>query len=79
MALHLPSYVQDTGLPLTVGMTALALIGFGNIFGSYGAGWLGQRIKTMTGISCAIDVVMPDTIERTLVGKAKRVVDQRKR
>ena len=43
MALHLPSYVQDAGLSLTVGMTALALIGFGNIFGSYGAGWLGQR------------------------------------
>ena len=43
MALHLPSYVQDAGLPLTVGMTALALIGFGNIFGSYGAGWLGGR------------------------------------
>ena len=45
MALHLPSYVQDTGLPLTVGMTALALIGFGNIFGSYGAGWLGGRVS----------------------------------
>jgi predicted MFS family arabinose efflux permease len=45
MALHLPSYVQDTGLPLTVGMTALALIGFGNIFGSYGAGWLGGRMS----------------------------------
>ena len=43
MALHLPSYVQDAGLPLAVGMTALALIGFGNIFGSYGAGWLGGR------------------------------------
>jgi MFS family permease len=45
MALHLPSYVQDTGLSLTVGMTALALIGFGNIFGSYGAGWLGGRVS----------------------------------
>jgi len=43
MALHLPSYVQDAGLSLAVGMTALALIGFGNIFGSYGAGWLGAR------------------------------------
>jgi MFS family permease len=43
MALHLPSYVQDAGLSLMVGMTALALIGFGNIFGSFGAGWLGQR------------------------------------
>ena len=43
MALHLPSYVQDAGLSLAVGMTALALIGFGNIFGSFGAGWLGGR------------------------------------
>jgi phenylacetate-CoA ligase len=42
------------------------------------AGWLGHRIKTMTGINCAIDVGLPDTIERTLVGKARRVVDQRK-
>jgi MFS family permease len=45
MALHLPSYVQDAGLSLTVGMTALALIGFGNVFGSYGAGWLGGRVS----------------------------------
>jgi predicted MFS family arabinose efflux permease len=45
MALHLPSYVQDAGLPLAVGMTALALIGFGNIFGSYGSGWLGGRLS----------------------------------
>src|SRR5258706_11444067 len=43
IALHLPSYVQDTGMSAAVGMTALALIGFGNIFGSYGAGWLGGR------------------------------------
>ncbi len=43
IALHLPSYAQDSGLGPTVGMMALALIGFGNIFGSYGAGWLGGR------------------------------------
>jgi MFS family permease len=43
IALHLPSYVQDAGLSPAVGMMALALIGFGNIFGSYGAGWLGGR------------------------------------
>ena len=43
IALHLPSYVQDNGMSAAVGMTALALIGFGNIFGSYGAGWLGGR------------------------------------
>jgi len=53
MALHLPSYVQDAGLSLAVGMTALALIGLGNIFGSYGAGWLGGRASKkwlLTGI-----------------------------
>jgi predicted MFS family arabinose efflux permease len=43
IALHLPSYVQDAGMSAAVGMIALALIGFGNIFGSYGAGWLGGR------------------------------------
>lgn len=45
IALHLPSYVQDAGLSPAVGMTALALIGLGNVFGSFGAGWLGGRIS----------------------------------
>ena len=45
MGLHIPSYVQDLGQPLTVGMTTLALVGFGNVFGSYGAGWLGGRVS----------------------------------
>jgi len=45
IALHLPSYVQDAGLSPSVGMLSLALIGFGNIFGSYGAGWLGGRVS----------------------------------
>jgi predicted MFS family arabinose efflux permease len=43
IALHLPSYVQDSRMSPAVGMAALALIGFGNVFGSYGAGWLGGR------------------------------------
>jgi MFS family permease len=53
IALHLPSYVQDAGLSALVGMTALALIGFGNVFGSYTAGWLGGRTSKkwlLTGI-----------------------------
>jgi MFS family permease len=53
IALHLPSYVQDAGLGPVVGVTALALIGLGNVFGSYGAGWLGQRASKkwlLTGI-----------------------------
>ena len=43
------------------------------------AAWVRGRIKTMVGISCAVDVAPPDSIERTLVGKARRVVDQRKK
>jgi phenylacetate-CoA ligase len=35
------------------------------------------RIKAMTGVSAAVEVGLPDSIERTLVGKARRVVDQR--
>ena len=40
---------------------------------------LQERIKTLTGVSTAVRVGMPDSIERTLVGKARRVVDQRKK
>src|SRR3954470_19842752 len=43
------------------------------------AAWVKGRIKTMVGISCAVDVAPPDSIERTLVGKARRVIDQRKK
>ena len=39
---------------------------------------LQERIKTLTGVSTAVRVGQPDSIERTLVGKARRVVDQRK-
>jgi phenylacetate-CoA ligase len=40
---------------------------------------LRERIKTLTGVSTAVRVGQPDSIERTLVGKARRVVDQRKK
>jgi phenylacetate-CoA ligase len=38
---------------------------------------LQERIKALTGVSTAVRVGMPDSIERTLVGKARRVVDKR--
>jgi phenylacetate-CoA ligase len=38
---------------------------------------LRHRIKTLIGVSAAVDVGLPDSIERTLVGKARRVVDKR--
>ena len=44
VGVHLPSYVLDKGLPAHVGVTALALVGLFNIFGTYAAGWLGAKI-----------------------------------
>jgi phenylacetate-CoA ligase len=38
---------------------------------------LQHRIKTLIGVSARVDVGLPDSIERTLVGKARRVIDQR--
>ena len=38
---------------------------------------LQQHIKAMTGVSTAVNVGLPESIERTLVGKARRVIDQR--
>jgi phenylacetate-CoA ligase len=43
------------------------------------ADWIRHRIKTMVGINTRVTVGGPDTIERTLVGKARRVIDLRKK
>jgi phenylacetate-CoA ligase len=40
---------------------------------------LQQRIKNLIGVSTTVNVGLPDSIERTLVGKARRVVDKRPR
>jgi phenylacetate-CoA ligase len=40
--------------------------------------WLTERIKTLVGITTLVSVEAPNSIERTLVGKARRVVDLRK-
>jgi hypothetical protein len=45
VGVHLPSYLLDKGLPAHVGVTALALIGLFNIFGTYTTGWLGGKIS----------------------------------
>jgi len=45
IGVHLPSYLLDKGLPASVGVTALALIGLFNIVGTYTAGWLGGKIS----------------------------------
>ena len=45
IGVHMPSYLKDHGLSPQVASYALALIGLFNIFGTYLAGTLGQRIQ----------------------------------
>ncbi len=44
IGVHMPSYLKDHGLAPQVASTALALIGLFNVFGTYAAGALGQRL-----------------------------------
>jgi len=39
--------------------------------------WVQHRVKTLVGISTRVNVLPPDSIERTLTGKARRVIDKR--
>jgi phenylacetate-CoA ligase len=41
------------------------------------AGWVKHRVKTLVGITTSVSVLAPDSIERTLTGKARRVIDKR--
>jgi len=53
IGVHIPSYVKDHGLDPQVASFALALIGLFNIFGTYTAGSLAQRVpkhKILSGI-----------------------------
>jgi len=43
------------------------------------AQWVQQRVKTLVGISTTVLVQQPDSLERTLTGKARRVIDERSR
>ena len=43
ISLHFPAYMVDQRLTAETGMTALALIGLFNIFGTFLWGWLGHR------------------------------------
>ena len=45
IGVHMPSYLRDKGLSPQVAGYALALIGLFNVFGSYAAGVLGQRMQ----------------------------------
>ena len=45
IGVHMPSYLKDKGLSPQVAGYALALIGLFNVFGTYSAGTLGQRMQ----------------------------------
>ena len=45
IGVHLPSYLKDKGLSPQVASYALALIGLFNVFGTYAAGVLGQKLQ----------------------------------
>ena len=70
IGVHLPSYLKDNGLNPGVATTALALIGLFNVFGTYGAGMLGNRlakrhilagIYTLRSLAIALFVLLPLT------------------
>ena len=61
-------------------LAAARWVGRGNKIGADAAAVgkdLQSRIKTMCGVSTRVKVGAPDSIERTLVGKARRVIDRR--
>ena len=41
------------------------------------AEWVERRVKAMVGVSARVVVLEPESIERTLTGKARRVIDKR--
>ena len=68
--MHLPSHLRDHQLDPQVATTALALIGLFNVFGTYAAGTLGQRIRktwilsfiyAMRGVAMLAFIAMPLT------------------
>lgn len=72
---HLPSYLLDRGLSAQIGGWTLALIGLFNIVGSFGAGWLGNKVPKRyilsaiyltRAISIAIFITLPPSVEATL-------------
>lgn len=45
IAIHLPAYITDMGLSPSLGAVALGFIGFFNIIGSWGCGYLGDKFS----------------------------------
>jgi predicted MFS family arabinose efflux permease len=70
IGVHMPSYLKDKSLPPEVAAYALGLIGLFNVFGTYAAGALGQRIPKryilssiygLRAVAISLFLVMPLT------------------
>ncbi len=70
IGVHMPSYLKDHGLSPEVATASLALIGLFNVFGTYAAGVLGQRlakrhilaaIYLLRGVAITLFVLAPLT------------------
>lgn len=70
ISVHFPAFLIDRGMTPETGMTALALIGLFNIFGSYAWGWLGGRytkkrllslLYFLRAVNIAVFIVAPIT------------------
>jgi len=49
---HLPTYLQDSGLDLSVASWALSMVGLFNIIGSFLAGWLASFMRKSRMLAC---------------------------
>ena len=61
IGLHLPAYLADKGMPLSLGAQAIAIVGLFNVIGCLSAGWLGVRLSKkwrLAGIYAARSLVM---------------------
>jgi MFS family permease len=76
IAIHLPAYLLDRGLPAAVGGWALAMVGLFNIFGAIGAGWLAtvvpkrfilSAIYLSRSLAIAIFIALPPSPAAALV------------
>jgi MFS family permease len=79
IAVHLPAYLIDRGLPAEVGGWALAMIGLFNIVGAIAAGLLGNRMPKRyilaiiyfgRALAIMIYILLPTTILSTLLVSA---------
>ncbi len=70
VATHLPGVIAACNLPVSMGATALALLGIGNMIGSYSVGYLGQHFqlkKILSGLyliralTIAVFMISPKT------------------